>query len=232
MAIYQHPFCRTVHRARACLYWAAERDSQWRVSRTSTTPLRCLRGLFSDFCDRDKACSIILWWWVVTLCHGRSSNTLIDAEVDGVVDNRLFARALVDLVRRADKASEEIEGRLVELLFGIANNIRPATYHPTCMVRSPGDSYRSGRGVDSSDRIRWCHSQGWVPVVLPAGRLRSQWWPCGRLCAYGAVVSHRDGVTLKEPWEMVDWERSGHTDGYWTGCTVQPIRKVSRLLSD
>lgn len=51
-------------------------------------------------------------------------NTLIDAEVDGVVDNRLFARALVDLVRRADKASTEIEGRLVELLFGIANNIR------------------------------------------------------------------------------------------------------------
>ncbi|KAJ5131593.1 hypothetical protein N7448_005751 [Penicillium atrosanguineum] len=32
-------------------------------------------------------------------------NTLIDAEVDGIVDNRLFARALVDLVRRADKAS-------------------------------------------------------------------------------------------------------------------------------
>lgn len=51
-------------------------------------------------------------------------NTLIDAEVDGVVDNRLFARALVDLVRRADKHSEEIEGRLVELLFGVANNIR------------------------------------------------------------------------------------------------------------
>ncbi|KAL2825222.1 Retinoic acid induced 16-like protein-domain-containing protein [Aspergillus cavernicola] len=51
-------------------------------------------------------------------------NTLIDSEVDGVVDNRLFARALVDLVRRADKHSENIEGRLVELLFGIANNIR------------------------------------------------------------------------------------------------------------
>ncbi|KAL4933328.1 uncharacterized protein BDV17DRAFT_106755 [Aspergillus undulatus] len=51
-------------------------------------------------------------------------NTLIDSEVDGVVDNQLFARALVDLVRRADKQSEDIEGRLVELLFGIANNIR------------------------------------------------------------------------------------------------------------
>ncbi|KAJ5949314.1 hypothetical protein N7454_000898 [Penicillium verhagenii] len=51
-------------------------------------------------------------------------NTLIDAEVDGVVDNRIFARAMVDLVRRADKASDEIEGRLVELLFGVSNNIR------------------------------------------------------------------------------------------------------------
>ncbi|KAJ6008257.1 hypothetical protein N7540_012233 [Penicillium herquei] len=51
-------------------------------------------------------------------------NTLIDAEVDGVVDNRLFARAMVDLVRRADKGSDETEGRLVELLFGISNNIR------------------------------------------------------------------------------------------------------------
>ncbi|KAI9035904.1 uncharacterized protein KD926_002620 [Aspergillus affinis] len=51
-------------------------------------------------------------------------NTLIDSEVDGVVDNRLFARALVDLVRRADKSSEDVEGRLVELLFGVANNIR------------------------------------------------------------------------------------------------------------
>ncbi|KAJ5585593.1 uncharacterized protein N7459_005393 [Penicillium hispanicum] len=51
-------------------------------------------------------------------------NTLLDAEVDGVVDNRLFARALIDMVRRADRSSEEVEGRLVELLFGIANNIR------------------------------------------------------------------------------------------------------------
>ena len=51
-------------------------------------------------------------------------NTLIDSEVDGVVDNRLFARALVDLVRRADKHTEDVEGRLVELLFGVANNIR------------------------------------------------------------------------------------------------------------
>ncbi|KAI9926366.1 hypothetical protein MW887_004130 [Aspergillus wentii] len=66
-------------------------------------------------------------------------NTLIDAEVDGVVDNRLFARALVDLVRRADKRSEEIEGRLVELLFGVANNIRlqPNILPAWFMPRSP-----------------------------------------------------------------------------------------------
>ncbi|KAL2008422.1 hypothetical protein VTN00DRAFT_6616 [Thermoascus crustaceus] len=51
-------------------------------------------------------------------------NTLIDAEVDGIVDSRIFARALVDMVRRAADTSEEVEGRLVELLFGIANNIR------------------------------------------------------------------------------------------------------------
>lgn len=51
-------------------------------------------------------------------------NTLIDAEVDGVVDNRIFARALVDLVRRTDRRSEDVEGRLMELLFGVANNIR------------------------------------------------------------------------------------------------------------
>ncbi|PGH00216.1 hypothetical protein GX51_05913 [Blastomyces parvus] len=63
-------------------------------------------------------------------------NTLIDAEVEGIVDNRVFARALVDLVRRAGSAGEEGEGRLVELLFGVANNIRlrpailPAWFFP------------------------------------------------------------------------------------------------------
>jgi hypothetical protein len=51
-------------------------------------------------------------------------NNLIDAEVDGIVDNRIFARALVDLVRRATAPSEEVEARLMELLFGVANNIR------------------------------------------------------------------------------------------------------------
>lgn len=51
-------------------------------------------------------------------------NTLVDAEVDGVVDNRIFSRALVDLVRRTERTSEEVEGRLMELVFGVANNIR------------------------------------------------------------------------------------------------------------
>lgn len=75
-------------------------------------------------------------------------NTLIDAEVDGVVDNRLFARALVDLVRRADKHSEDVEGRLVELLFGVANNIRlqpdilPAWFAP----RSDGQEQEGSGG--------------------------------------------------------------------------------------
>ncbi|KAF7719971.1 Uncharacterized protein PECH_008164 [Penicillium ucsense] len=76
-------------------------------------------------------------------------NTLIDAEVDGVVDNRLFARALVDLVRRADKASAEVEGRLVELLFGVANNIRlqpailPAWFVPRATASHESDSAAS-----------------------------------------------------------------------------------------
>ncbi|KAK2748678.1 hypothetical protein FQN55_004231 [Onygenales sp. PD_40] len=63
-------------------------------------------------------------------------NTLIDAEVEGIVDNPIFARSLVDLVRRAGSAGVEGEGRLVELLFGVANNIRlrpailPAWFFP------------------------------------------------------------------------------------------------------
>ncbi|KAK2805086.1 hypothetical protein FQN50_006331 [Emmonsiellopsis sp. PD_5] len=63
-------------------------------------------------------------------------NTLIDAEVEGIVDNRIFARSLVDLVRRAGSAGVEGEARLVELLFGVANNIRlrpailPAWFFP------------------------------------------------------------------------------------------------------
>lgn len=51
-------------------------------------------------------------------------NTLIDAEVDGIVDNRVFSRALIDLVRRNSVRTDDAESCLVELLFGVANNIR------------------------------------------------------------------------------------------------------------
>lgn len=88
-------------------------------------------------------------------CAAVFFNTLIDAEVDGVVDNRLFARALVDLVRRADKHSEDVEGRLVELLFGVANNIRlqpgilPAWFAP----RNEGlDGQEAGGGDAGGQR--------------------------------------------------------------------------------
>ncbi|KAI5306249.1 hypothetical protein KEM55_008669, partial [Ascosphaera atra] len=64
-------------------------------------------------------------------------NILIDSEVDGIVDNRGFARALVDLVSLSVAVGEEGDGRLVELMFGVANNIRlrpeilPAWFHPS-----------------------------------------------------------------------------------------------------
>ncbi|OKL60420.1 hypothetical protein UA08_03978 [Talaromyces atroroseus] len=51
-------------------------------------------------------------------------NTLIDAELDGIVDNRVFSRALIDLVRRNLLHTNDVDARLVELLFGVANNIR------------------------------------------------------------------------------------------------------------
>ncbi|KAL5335465.1 Retinoic acid induced 16-like protein-domain-containing protein [Aspergillus crustosus] len=84
-------------------------------------------------------------------------NTLIDSEVDGVVDNRLFARALVDLVRRADKQSEDVEGRLVELLFGVSNNIRlqptilPAWFAPRS---DDEDQSTGGSGVEFAGTMR------------------------------------------------------------------------------
>lgn len=75
-------------------------------------------------------------------------STLIDAEVDGVVENRLFARALVDLVRRADPTREDVEGRLVELLFGVANNIRlqPAILPAWFSPRSADGGQRAAGG--------------------------------------------------------------------------------------
>jgi hypothetical protein len=82
-------------------------------------------------------------------------NTLIDSEVDGVVDNRLFARAMVDLVRRADKQSEDIEGRLVELLFGVANNIRlQPTILPAWFAPRSDDDDQSAGGVEFAGTMR------------------------------------------------------------------------------
>lgn len=72
-------------------------------------------------------------------------NTLIDTEIDGVVDNRIFSRALIDLVKRANVETEEVDGRLVELLFGVANNIRlrpqilPAWFFPKQSTTPTGD---------------------------------------------------------------------------------------------
>lgn len=56
-------------------------------------------------------------------------NTLIDGEVDGVLDSRIFARALIDLVKRhagtrGTAGGQQTEGKLIELLFGVANKIR------------------------------------------------------------------------------------------------------------
>ncbi|KAL3471961.1 Retinoic acid induced 16-like protein-domain-containing protein [Aspergillus californicus] len=75
-------------------------------------------------------------------------NTLIDSEVDGIVDNRLFARALVDLVYRANKepGDTDTKGRLVELLFGIANNIR---LQPTILP-----AWFAPRSDDQDDELR------------------------------------------------------------------------------
>lgn len=80
-------------------------------------------------------------------------NTLIDAEVDNVVENPLFARALVDLVRRADKHTEEVEGRLVELLFGVANNIRlqPAILHAWFVPGKDQDATNTGGGSGAAE---------------------------------------------------------------------------------
>ncbi|OJJ47307.1 hypothetical protein ASPZODRAFT_132298 [Penicilliopsis zonata CBS 506.65] len=83
-------------------------------------------------------------------------NTLIDAELDGVVDSRLFARALVDLVRRADTRAEDVETRLVELLFGVSNNIRlqptilPAWFTPRLAGVSETDATKT---TESSNTV-------------------------------------------------------------------------------
>jgi Retinoic acid induced 16-like protein len=59
----------------------------------------------------------------------RFFHVLINGEVEGVLDSKLFARSLVDLVKRTIGTkiitlSEQEEGDLVELLFGITTKIR------------------------------------------------------------------------------------------------------------
>ncbi len=72
----------------------------------------------------------------------RFFHILIDGEVEGVLDSKLFARSLIDLVKRTIGAkiitlSEHEEGDLVELLFGITTKIRldpeilPAWFYPS-----------------------------------------------------------------------------------------------------
>lgn len=76
------------------------------------------------------------------------------------MDNRLFARALVDLVRRAERPSDEIEGRLVELLFGIANNIRlqpvilPAWFVPRVTPVSQDSESQTPSGTEFAGATR------------------------------------------------------------------------------
>ncbi len=72
----------------------------------------------------------------------RFFHILIDGEVEGVLDSKLFARSLIDLVKRTIGTkiitlSEHEEGDLVELLFGITTKIRldpeilPAWFYPS-----------------------------------------------------------------------------------------------------
>ncbi|KAF7502902.1 hypothetical protein GJ744_004940 [Endocarpon pusillum] len=72
----------------------------------------------------------------------RFFHILVDGEVEGVLDSKLFARSLIDLVKRTIGTkiitlSEQEEGDLVELLFGITTKIRldaemlPAWFYPS-----------------------------------------------------------------------------------------------------
>lgn len=70
----------------------------------------------------------------------RFFDILIHGEAEGILDNQLFARALVDLVRKTAGPGfiplRKGEGDLIELLFGVANKIRldpeilPAWFYP------------------------------------------------------------------------------------------------------
>jgi len=72
----------------------------------------------------------------------RFFHILINGEVEGVLDSKLFARSLIDLVKRTIGTkiitlSEQEEGDLVEVLFGITTKVRldpeilPAWFYPS-----------------------------------------------------------------------------------------------------
>ncbi|EZF30516.1 hypothetical protein H101_05847 [Trichophyton interdigitale H6] len=82
-------------------------------------------------------------------------NTLIESEVDGIVDSSVFSRALVDLVSHGNASTcidrrdlEDGESKLVELVFGVANVIRlrpeilPAWFSPEEKKDGSGEPQR------------------------------------------------------------------------------------------
>lgn len=85
----------------------------------------------------------------VTVASIRFFNILINGEAEGVLDSKIFARSLVDLVRKTAAGgpqtsaeptrsglSEQDEGHLIELLFSVTTKIRldpdilPAWFYP------------------------------------------------------------------------------------------------------
>ena len=85
----------------------------------------------------------------IAIASTRFFHILINGEADGVLDSKLFARSLIELVRKATtwkdvvtvelstgRLSEEDEGNLVELLFLVATKLRldpdilPAWFYP------------------------------------------------------------------------------------------------------
>ncbi|WEW57000.1 hypothetical protein PRK78_002459 [Emydomyces testavorans] len=85
-------------------------------------------------------------------------NVLIDAEVEGIVDSPTFSRALVELVRRASSVGEECEGKFVEVIFGVANNIRlrpnilPAWFFPQAPISEETESREAGHAFAGATR--------------------------------------------------------------------------------
>lgn len=91
----------------------------------------------------------------------RFFHILINGEVEGVLDSKLFARSLVDLVKRVIGTriitlDEKEEADLVELLFGIATKIRldpdilPAWFYPSHSLEaaeSSGTKYAEFAGA-------------------------------------------------------------------------------------